>query len=368
MTKQISLNVHDIYNDLTAGYDLCRQIGIRITDCHVVVKSNSSALIATLNNYFDGIVETSHGEVSPDISIVAIDDTTNYFDDIEFTVNQPDAGKTKIKEEVMHLSDGKVIRKRLTGMIFIIGNGYNCAVGNCVENYNQIVNFINNRYIEWMLNRGALLFHASGVSLNGKGMMIAGFSGMGKSTLALHLVSAGCSMVSNDRVLVKNTPDGLMMYGVPKLPRVNPGTILNNEHLIEMLEPEERDFYHGLPQEKLWHIEKKYDVPIPQMFGEKRFKLAHRLEALVVLNWHLGEKPIHTHRVRIGERNDLCPAFMKSPGLFFMPHDDSDSPDFTNEAYMECLKECEVYEVFGGVDFTRATYHCLDLLDIAVAM
>ena len=67
----------------------------------------------------------------------------------------PDPGKTKIKEEYVDLDDGRIVRKRLTGMLFVFGGGQNVAVGPCGANLNQVINFINNRYIEWLLCRPA---------------------------------------------------------------------------------------------------------------------------------------------------------------------------------------------------------------------
>ena len=73
------------------------------------------------------------------------------------------------------------------------------AVGPCLANDNQIVNFINNRLIEVRLRAGDLLFHAAGVARNGRGLALAGFSGAGKSTLALAIMrlpdaaGGGCS-------------------------------------------------------------------------------------------------------------------------------------------------------------------------------
>ena len=64
---------------------------------------------------------------------------------------------------------------------------------------------------------------------------MAGFSGAGKSTLALHVMSLGATFVSNDRVMVAETPandsGAPMMYGVAKHPRINPGTAMNNPDL-----------------------------------------------------------------------------------------------------------------------------------------
>ena len=53
------------------------------------------------------------------------------------------------------------MRKRLTGMVFLMADGLNLAVGPCLANVNQVVNFVNSRYIEHLLRSGGLLCHAS---------------------------------------------------------------------------------------------------------------------------------------------------------------------------------------------------------------
>ncbi len=47
-----------------------------------------------------------------------------------------------------------------------------------------------------------LHFHASAVSFDGKGVMICGASGTGKSTLALELMALGAELISDDGVWV----------------------------------------------------------------------------------------------------------------------------------------------------------------------
>jgi HprK-related kinase B len=129
---------------------------------------------------------------------------------LAYAIKQPDPGKTKIKEEYFELADGRVVRKRLTGMVFIFGEGENVAVGPCLENINQVVNFVNSRYIEWMLCKGCILGHAAGVILNGNKLAVAGFSGAGKSTLVLHLMNEGGTFVSNDRLMIENNNGDLL--------------------------------------------------------------------------------------------------------------------------------------------------------------
>ncbi|KIC21199.1 HPr kinase/phosphorylase [Leisingera sp. ANG-Vp] len=49
----------------------------------------------------------------------------------------------------------------------------------------------------------SLILHASCVALEGKGLLITGTSGQGKSALALQLMAYGAQLVADDRVLLQ---------------------------------------------------------------------------------------------------------------------------------------------------------------------
>lgn len=327
-------------------------------DCAIRVDSNSAGLIGQLMRYYHGFVSRREWA---DLRIVALEAPALDFAAPGLTPKPPDPGKSKIKEEYAEYPDGRLVRKRLTGMVFLLGPQVQMAVGPCVANVNQVVNFINSRHIQWMLDQGGLLFHAAGVAGPSGGLALSGFSGAGKSTLALHLVSQGLNFVSNDRLVVRHTGRELMMFGVAKLPRINPGTALNNPHLAGVIPEAERERFAALEPEALWSLEHKYDAHLDQCFGPERFHLAAPLSGLVVLNWKRGVNGLKVNRVDLGDRPDLLPAFVKSPGLFYQPAK-GEKPDFSDPAYLALLESCPVYEFSGGVDFAAATRACLDLL------
>ncbi|MFZ5587923.1 MAG: HprK-related kinase B [Thermodesulfobacteriota bacterium] len=343
--------------DLLARDSLDHRLHLVFGDCSIRMDSNSAGLVEQLRRYYAGFV---HRREWTDIRITALE-APPLEPELALAPKEPDPGKTKVKEEFVEQGDLRLVRKRLTGMCFIFGADLHLAAGPCVANANQVVNFINSRHIQWLLDRGGLLFHAAGVCGESGGLALAGFSGSGKSTLALHLMSRGVNFVSNDRLVVRRGGAELTMYGVAKLPRINPGTALNNPHLAQVIPQPERRRFASLPADDLWSLEHKYDAHLDQCFGPDRFQLAAPLKGLVVLNWRREPQALHARRVDLRERPDLMAAFMKSPGLFYQPAAGAD-PDFSPPAYQRLLADCPVYEFGGGVDFAAAAETCLDLV------
>lgn len=346
----------DLIDRLTAGADTPHRVFLAMGDCRFRVESNSEALARELTIYFapflcspgrtDIVVTALQGPV-PDLGL-------------SFLVKEPDPGKTKIKEEWADVPGGRVVRKRLTGLHFLFGGGRNLAVGDCEANPNQIVNFVNNRFIERKLNDGCLLAHAAGVALCETGMALAGFSGMGKSTLALHLVSKGVTFVSNDRLMVRPGAPCPAMFGVAKHPRINPGTALHNPDLASIITAEDKERFLRMTPEELWNLEHKYDALIDRLFGPDRFILQSPMRYLVLLNWSRDIEVTRFEEIDVHSRHDLLAAFMKDTGLFFVPEVDY-AP--TASDYARALDGCRVFEVSGGVDFDFAAAGCLRLLE-----
>jgi HprK-related kinase B len=324
----------------------------------VSVASNERRLIDLLRSCFEEFVVGPGKHFFPSVVITAHEGTVP---DIEepFVEKQPDPGKSRIKEEYLDCGDGRLVRKYLTGLLFAFSGAEHLAVGPCVRNYNQIVNFINSRLIACHLNRGCYLGHAAAVACRGKGVALCGFSGMGKSTLALFLMNEGSTFVSNDRVLLSaDIPADL--YGVPKQPRINPGTVLNNAALRDIVHPEDRERFSALPPDRLWALEHKYDVCIGQCYGPGRFVLRAPFAGLAVLNWRRSGGAIRAAEVNPLDRLDLVGAFSKNAGLFFAPDKPEGYAPPSLEAYAVRLARAPVLEITGGVDFPAAARICLE--------
>jgi HprK-related kinase B len=254
-----------------------------------------------------------------------------------------------------------VVKKNKTGMFFIFDRNTHIAAGPCLKNANQVVNFVNSRFIQHRLNRKALLLHAAGVQFNGKGMSLAGFSGAGKSTLALHIMNHGTSFVSNDRIMIEKKDGGMRMYGVAKMPRINPGTIIHNKSLLRILKREEVVRYRSIERETLWDLEEKHDAYIDEVFGKGRFTLSAPFDCLVILNWDRAKNGISCSKVDLASRRDLLPAVMKSSGIFFLKQENSGYIEHTQAAYIEYFSEIDIYEITGGCDFEKGAEICMEI-------
>jgi len=342
------------------GHETTHAFSVKFGGCLITIKSNSAELNARLKDYLSPFLAEGR---APDMEIIAIDAPPPR---IAFPLNvkTPDPGKTKIKEEYHDFQGGRLVLKRITGMVFIFGGGTHIGIGPALKEYNQVINFINSRYIQWELDKGGLLMHAAGVSIGGTGLALSGFSGRGKSTLALSMMSMGADFVSNDRLIVNESEGALRMNGVAKLPRVNPGTLINNPDIASILSPVDRREYEKMDQSALWNLERKHDVLIEECFGAGKFALSAEMRGLVVLNWDMNTKaPPRITRSEISENRRLLGAFMKSVGLFYESGPYTAEQDFSEEAYIELLSSCPVYEITGGVNFPFAAKELMGMME-----
>lgn len=354
------LTIKEKINEISSSYTFDHDLKLQFENCPIIVKSNSKELIEKLKNYYYGFIGNSN---DPIITVHAIE--SDEIDlGLKYTIKEREPGKTNLKEEFLDCTDGRIVRKIRTGMIFLFGREHNLAVGPCIENDNQIVNFINNRFIEWILHQDCILGHAAAVTHNGRGISIAGFSGAGKSSLALKIMNLGTTFLSNDRVMVQKDANGLKMFGVPKHPRVNPGTVLNNSKLECVIPKDKQEEFQNLPIEELWDLEYKYDAFVHDCYGENKFILEHKMDALVILNWkRTSEEPMEVKTVDLKNRRELLPAFMKSTGLFYEDQPGAPQPDFSEEAYIDYLQHCTIIEITGKIDFEKAAEYCYNYLE-----
>ena len=83
---------------------------------------------------------------------------------------------------------------------------------------------------------GWYVFHAGGVEIDGRGMMIVGDSGSGKTSLVLGLVSQGAGYIGNERIFVKPTTSSIEVHPFPQAAAIGIGTateLTAMRHLVE---------------------------------------------------------------------------------------------------------------------------------------
>jgi HprK-related kinase B len=273
-------------------------------------------------------------------------------------------GKVGKKEAYADVDDGWIVRKVRTGMHFLLGTSLRVAAGPCLANINQVVNFVNAALVSHRLGQGWTLCHAAGVARGDRGLGIAGTSGAGKSTLALHVMNEGLSFVSNDRLLIKRQGH-TRMSGIPKHPRINPGTALNNATLRDVLPEARRAALQTMATAELWALEEKYDADIGSLY-DGRWTSAADLAGFILLDWsHDHDGPTVIETIDLAERSDLWPALFKHPGPLHVDGEGKraeNTVDVPAQPYLDALVDVPVFEIRGRVDFPTAVAHCLEVL------
>ncbi len=324
--------------------------------CRIRLRSNSQELIAHLRAYFGHVT----GPVAdPTLEVLAVEREALDPDGdlgVTFVDWKREPGKTGRKDSYVDLPGARLIRKVRTGMVFLQHETLRIAAGPCGRYDNQVINFVNAQYMNWLQHRGWRICHASGLVREGRTLGIAGFSGGGKSTLMLRLLDhPEVDYLTNDRLFVRREGAAVAAVGIPKLPRVNPGTIVHNPRLHPLIPRAQREALLALGADELWHLEEKYDVMVDRLYGPDRITPAAPLAAFLILNWRRdSDAPLEVEPVDLDRRRDLLAAIMKSPGPFYRHPDGTFQRDDTpldEAAYLAQLRGVPAYEAKGRVTF-----------------
>ena len=362
-----NINLETLIHTLTGNEkSLDENLDLHLAGYTMRIRSNQKPVLEKLAAYFSHVEQ---GSTEPDIEIHAIQRDVITDSSLEFTDWAREPGKTGRKDAYFDIPNARVVHKVRTGMLFLQSASTRIAAGPCLQNDNQVINFINSQYMDWLQHNGWLICHASGMEVNGHAIGMAGLSGGGKSTLMLNLMEDNSvNYVTNDRLFIRTDDSGVTARGIPKLPRINPGTIVFNERLHGLISQQRRDELLQLPKQELWHLEEKYDVHIEQVYGPGRVTTEAELEAFVILNWqHDTTEKTAVIAVDINQRRELLAALMKSPGPFYQHTDGSfhsDTAEFDEQSYLDALQGVTIYEVTGKVDFDIAGERLSEILDL----
>ncbi|UQB42611.1 HprK-related kinase B [Thiomicrospira microaerophila] len=347
---------------------------IRLDHWKLLVQSNNQPLIDTLLSYFGNLAqyEILPSADSPRLVAIQIDDNTKLepLHQLAFKDWPREPGKTGRKEAVHDFSDElnqpqRLVHKIKTGLILWQNAQQPAVFGDLNRHPNQVINFILSQNLNHWQNAGWLLGHCAALQLKDqRGIAIAGVSGGGKSTLMLRLLEQAQGFISNDRVLFKAQKNSVMLRGIPKQPRINPGTIIHNPKLHSLISDHQP--YLAMPDASLRTLEEKYDVPVQQLYDGVDYLPQTKLHQIYLLNWGLNENAAtQITKVDLAQREELVKAIMKSPGVFYQHQDQSfqqKGQDPIIKDYQNLLKHTEVFEVTGQLNFEAATQLILNNL------
>ncbi|MEO9528081.1 HprK-related kinase B [Roseibium sp.] len=359
------ITVQDVVDALAPERETrtCDPVFLTVGGFVIEVRCTSEALLAELLRYFQHVISAPG---SPHMTVHVLGTA-----ELPFKVDYADwtrePGKSGRKDAICDLENGRLVMKVRTGIQFVQAPAWAIAFGPAGDHPNQVINFVNTQILNHFQRQGWSACHAAAVRTADRGLAISGLSGGGKSTTMLRLMEiAGTKYVTNDRLLVRNAGNRTDALGIPKLPRINPGTIVNNARLSGLLDEEREEELRNMEPDELWHVEEKYDLFIDDIYGPGRIAHDAQLTDFWVLNWSRNSTvPTQVKETELNSRPDLLSAIVKSPGPFFQAADGAfwtDRSQLDTDAYLDALSGVRVWEVTGHIDFDALFDAGADLL------
>ncbi len=326
---------------LRTPYSVPMQIG----RFEVVVNVNHRQLETIVKRYFAPFLvdELRGGDA---LEIVGIQG-----DPLFDTARMPSVGRVaKVPKICFYDRDEvRVIRKNRTGVLHYIYGDRFVAVGDLVRYPQQLLNLVSTAYGHRLRKEGHVAIHASCVCGEEGALVFAGQSGSGKSSVSLALMEFGFDYVTNDRTFLRRQDGrGVLVAGVPKWPRVNPGTLLANERLRKLLSRAKDEQYSRMDPRELWWVEDKHDVPVESVYGKGRLALHSRLRTLYVLNWRQNRRPLRLREISQDRASELLSPFYKTDVYDAPPVEPGVQANLG-----EIVRGSQIIEVTGGVDIPR---------------
>jgi HprK-related kinase B len=248
------------------------------------------------------------------------------------------------KESFADLGRRRIILKNRTGVVIELGAKRWRVRGDLNRNLSQLVNVIGAAYGLSLLDEGACMIHASAVVGEGRAVAIVGQSGSGKSSVAVRLMERGFDYLANDRLFLKPQRRSVQGYGVPKLPRVNPGTLLAGSRTSRVIDERRRRSYRALGSEELWDVNEKYDLDVERTLG-RSWLLHAPLGAAFVLRWRRDGKGLQFRRLITAQAVEELRAATKTFGPF-----DLKLAERSDEALRIAARAIPFFVVTGAID------------------
>ena len=100
----------------------------------------------------------------------------------------------------------------------------------------QLIEFIRDLIIKDQEQKGTLILHSAAAEKDGKGFIIAGSKGSGKTTTLMEFIYKNdCKMVSGDKVFLRVSDGEITLHGWPDYTHIGVGTLRRFPQLIKMI-------------------------------------------------------------------------------------------------------------------------------------
>jgi HprK-related kinase B len=323
-----------------AGLTAARRVSLRIGQIPVQIAVNNARLETRVRRYFAPFIARAEGNP---LRIIGVQGEP-LFDRRRLPSVE---GLERIPKASYYDCEGvRCIRKNRTGVGHYVAGGKFYAVGDLLRYPMQLLNLVSSAYGQRLRELGYAALHASCVARRGQALVFAGNSGSGKSSTALAAMESGCDFVSNDRTFLRRAGDGsIEVAGVPKWPRVNPGTLLANHRLRRLLAPDKRAEYAKMDPADLWDVEDKHDVPVESVYGQGHLALNARLKTLFLLTWRPSGHGLSVEPAPGDRLPELVTPYLKTD-----IYDTSDRGLPSPEALAALLRDADVRLVSGRTD------------------
>jgi HprK-related kinase B len=329
----------------SVGTDVASGVSLHFEDFALTIETADQHIIDKLQRYFGDFATEPTTEDRPR-SLLRV---------IEEEAKEPEKDLVpwmeKGKEAFLDLPSGRFVRKMRTGIMISIQEDMWSSVwtmrGPISRNFSQLISLIGTIHGLHAIDRGGSMIHASAVANDSDhALAVIGQSGSGRSSVAVCLLDQGYDFISNDRIILDPPlgTDEVAVRGIPKLPRVNPGTLPDNTRIV--LDPTTRD-HQGLARDQLGKSKGKLDLQVGRVLG-RRWILNGELKAAIVLGWDSGETGLDFQKLAPDQALSELKRVSKDFGVF-----DVRLISRSDAALAETARRVPMYRVTGRPDPAR---------------